>query len=142
MIEPQVLATETVTVEVRGGRELDVDVRALPLEQFKHCKKISTNSYDSVTGGPSVAQIEEVTFSQNLCAFGITDPPLNNVNLRNKHGVHSNQDLVAALFPPKTILRLGGVITRLTLGNDTDDKDKKVEISVGTDPKKVEEAKN
>ena len=136
-IEPLEEKTETHSVVMVNGQELEVDIKGLTLEQFKRCKKMATNAYDNPNGGMSVAQIEEITFAQKLCANGIVEPSLNNVKLRNRFKVHNNEALVAALFPPQSILKLGGLIANLTLGDNQD-----VELSEGTQPELIEEAKN
>lgn len=128
---------ETINAITRDGKEVEVDIKNLPLEQFKQCKKKSTNSYDNPNGGATVAQIEEITSAQKLCALGIVDPPLSNVKLRNKFKVHSNEALVSAMFKPSSIIEMGGRIAQLTLGENED-----VPIYDGTDPELVEEAKN
>lgn len=136
-IEPEETRIETIAVKAKNGKTLEVDVKNLNLEQFKKVKKASTDSYNNASGGAAVAQIEDLTFSQKLCAAGIVDPPLTNAKLRARHNVHSNEELVAALFPPRSIVQMGMRIMDLTLGEEAE-----VEITDGTDPKKVEEAKN
>ena len=136
-IEVEEEQIETMTAITRDGKEVEVDVKNLPLELFKQCKKKSTNSYDNPNGGATVAQIEEITFAQKLCALGIVDPPLSNTKLRSKFKVHSNEALVSAMFKPSSILEMGGRIAQMTLGDNED-----TEIYEGTDPKLVEEAKN
>lgn len=127
---------ETHNVVVKDGTKLDVDIKNIDFELFKMCKKRATEGYDTMSG-KSATQLEEFSFCQLLCAYGICAPNLNNQQLRDKFNAHTNEALVAKIFPPATILQLGNRITRLTLG--TQDK---VEISDGTDPKLVEEAKN
>lgn len=128
---------ETVTAITKDGKEVEVDIKNLTLDQFKQCKKRSTNSYDNPNGGATVASIEEITFAQKLCAQGIVAPPLSNTKLRNKFKVHSNEDLVGKMFMPTSIIEMGGRIAQLTLGDNED-----VEVQDGTDPELIEEAKN
>lgn len=135
-IEPEEEKIVTVPVKMKNGKVLEVDVKNIDIEQFKRIKKISTDSYNNPNGG-ATAQIEEITFCQKLCSVGIVAPSLNNVKLRAKYDVHSNEALVGKMFLPRAIVELGMTILNLTLGEDGD-----IEVSEGTDPAKVEEAKN
>lgn len=137
-IEPQEEVIETVPVTMKNGKVLEVDISGISPELFKHCKKTSTNTFDNPNGGVALAQVEEITFCQKLCSYGIVAPSLNNVQLRNKYNVHTNEELVLALFPIQTILEMGNRIAVLTLGDQIEN----IEISEGTDAEKVEEAKN
>lgn len=137
-IKPEETKIETVSVKVKGGKVLDVDVKGLTLEQFKTVKKLSTSSFENLQGGVAVAQVEEITFAQNLCAKGIVEPNLNNAKLRHQFGATSNEDLVSKLFPVSSIVELGGVIAGLTMGDEEEEQT----ITEGTDPELIEEAKN
>ena len=57
-IKPEETKIETVSVKVKGGKVLDVDVKGLTLEQFKTVKKLSTSSFENLQGGVAVAQVE------------------------------------------------------------------------------------
>ena len=138
-IKPQETIIETHNVTVMDGRKLDVDIKNISLEQLKRCKSLAMESYNNPNGGPAVAQIEEISFSQRVCAAGIVEPNLNNAKLRSKFKVHTSEDLVAKLFPMNTIIELGGKIVQLT--NSLSEEDD-LKVSIGTDPELIEEAKN
>lgn len=140
-LSPEELIEEELIVKAKNGKgttDVVVKVKGLNTDQFIRAKKLSTCNFENTTSRQNVAQIEEITYLKNLCAAGITFPPLNNSELRKKYGVHSNQELVTKIFPTQSIIKMGTVIQRLTLGDDED----QIEVRDGTDPELFEQAKN
>lgn len=130
--------TKTISVPLRNGKQVEIDIRELGQEQIHKLRSKSMRTYPAAdTTGASVAALDEMEWAEKTAIAGITSPDLNNAELRRSNNAVSAEGLLHKLFDWNSI----GIITAEIM-NLSKDENGEVTISEGTSPELVKEAKN